>query len=511
MRAHLLTTTAVMALLSASTVSTRAQTFWSGAESTNWFTAGNWTAGVPTFGTSAIINTLTPNATVIGNTGTAAAQSVVVGLVGAGSLTIQDRGSLFTLAGGAVGTGTRSGGRGDVTVTGPESSWNNINGGIQVGGGNGIGTLTVADGGLVIGSFSGGLITVGGGSDGFGVLRGNGSVTSTQISARGFLAPGVFPPGPGVVGTPGAMGVFGNLAFLSGAFYVVQVNPATASTTNVGGTASLAGTVVAAFAPGSYVSRQYTILTAAGGLTGTFDALANFGLPTGFGARLAYVGNSAILNLRAQLVPEPNPPEPIPPIPGGPTLPPPPPPFTVNQGNVGRAIDNFFNNGGTLPPAFVPLFGLAGSNLTTALDQISGEAATGAQTAAFQLGSQFLNLMLDPFVDGRCGVGRTDHPALGSRPECEIGRSKPAQAYASMYNGPISSRPMRALPTLSRPIASAPTAIAPRANAPSTTEPTARVPSAPAPVAIAPTFASFDSIGPAEVQVRFRAAGGAVR
>jgi outer membrane autotransporter protein len=112
---------------------------------------------------------------------------------------------------------------------------------------------------------------------------------------------------------------------------------------------------------------------------------------------------------------------------------PPPQVFTDNQLNVGRAIDNFFNNGGALPPAFVPLFGLAGSNLTTALDQISGEAATGAQTAAFQLGSQFLNLMLDPFVDGRCGVGRTDYPALGFRPDCEPRPSGPALAYASMY------------------------------------------------------------------------------
>ena len=128
-------------------------------------------------------------------------------------------------------------------------------------------------------------ISVGGGG-GFGVLRGDGTVTSTQINARGILAPGVFPP-PGLVGTPGAMSVFGNLAFLSGAFYVVQVNPTTASTTNVIGTASLAGTVAAVFAPGTYVSRSYTILTAANGVTGTFDALSTFGLPTNFGASLS--------------------------------------------------------------------------------------------------------------------------------------------------------------------------------------------------------------------------------
>ena len=76
--------------------------------------------------------------------------------------------------------------------------------------------------------------------------------------------------------------VTGNLAFQSGAFYVVQVNPATASTTNVSGTASLAGTVGAIFAPGTYMVSSYPILTAGGGLTGTFNALATFGLPPGF-------------------------------------------------------------------------------------------------------------------------------------------------------------------------------------------------------------------------------------
>ena len=57
------------------------------------------------------------------------------------------------------------------------------------------------------------------------------------------------------------MTVAGNLAFQSGALYLVQVNPSTASSTNVtaGGSATLAGTVQAAFASGSYASRTYTI------------------------------------------------------------------------------------------------------------------------------------------------------------------------------------------------------------------------------------------------------------
>jgi hypothetical protein len=115
-----------------------------------------------------------------------------------------------------------------------------------------------------------------------------------------------------------------------------------------------------------------------------FDALATPGLPPDFGARLDYPGNTVVLSLFAHLVPEP------PPTPPPTTT---PPPFTVEELNVGHAIDNFFNSGGALPPAFVSLFSLTGSNLTTALDQLSGEAATGAQKVAFQMESQFLELI----------------------------------------------------------------------------------------------------------------------
>jgi hypothetical protein len=58
---------------------------------------------------------------------------------------------------------------------------------------------------------------------------------------------------------------------------------------------------------------------------------------------------------------------------------------------------------------------------------VSGEAA---QQAAFQLGDQFLNVMLDPFVDGRCGIGGTDRPPLGYPPDCEeVAPSAPARGY----------------------------------------------------------------------------------
>ena len=84
----------------------------------------------------------------------------------------------------------------------------------------------------------------------------------------------------------------------------MQVNPSNASSANViaGGSATLTGTVQAAFAAGSYVSRTYTILSAAGGLGGTtFSNLTTGNLPAGFTAKLSYTNNDVILNLTATL------------------------------------------------------------------------------------------------------------------------------------------------------------------------------------------------------------------
>ena len=91
------------------------------------------------------------------------------------------------------------------------------------------------------------------------------------------MSGGTFAPG----NSPGTMTVQGNLAFQSGALYLVQVNPSTASSANVtaGGSATLAGTVQAAFASGSYVTRTCTIVSAAGGLGGTtFNTLTTSNL-----------------------------------------------------------------------------------------------------------------------------------------------------------------------------------------------------------------------------------------
>jgi hypothetical protein len=110
--------------------------------------------------------------------------------------------------------------------------------------------------------------------------------------------------------------------------------------------------------------------------------------------------------------------------------------LSQNQQNVANALNGFFNNGGALPPGFLPIFGLTGSNLGNALSQLSGEAATGGQQVGFQMGNQFLGMMLDPFVDGRNGAAGLGGPAIAFAPEREELPDDIALAYSSVLKAP---------------------------------------------------------------------------
>jgi autotransporter-associated beta strand protein len=274
-------------------------------------------------------------------------------------------------------------------------------------------TMITAGALIVSGSIANSAVTVANGA----MLGGTGTVGATTILSGGIFT-------PGATGTPGAMTIAGNLAFQSGALYVVQVNPSSASLANVtaSGTATLAGTVGAMFSTGSYATRSYTIVSAAGGRSGTFSSLSTTNLPAGFTASLSYTATDAILNLTATLG-QPTGPNAL--GTGG---------LSGNQKNVANALNNFFNNGGTLPPGFVTIFGLTGANLANALTLLSGEAATGGQQVAFQLTNQFLGIMLDPFVDGRGDV--LGGSAIGFAPEHEELPDDIALAYSKVLKAP---------------------------------------------------------------------------
>jgi uncharacterized protein with beta-barrel porin domain len=244
-----------------------------------------------------------------------------------------------------------------------------------------------------------------------GTLAGTGTVGAVAMSG------GIFAPGSGVAGT--TMSVSGNLGFTSGGTYLVNLTPTNTSSATVTGTATLTGgNVQTAFAAGTYLAHSYTILTA-GGLVGTFSGVSG-AAPAGFNESLSYVGNNVDLNLTAQLGALGT---------GG---------LNGNQQNVANSLNNFFNNGGALPPGFLSVFGLSGPALANALSQLSGEAATGAQQGAFQLMTEFLGLMTDPFVDGRGGSGG----ASGFAAEDEPLPPELASAYAAVFKAP----PVKAAP-----------------------------------------------------------------
>jgi len=248
-----------------------------------------------------------------------------------------------------------------------------------------------------------------------GTLTGTGTVSNTTIAAGGILTPGN--------GTPGtAMTVSGNLTFASGAQYVVNINPTTSSLANVSGTATLGGaTVNAIYANGSYVDKRYTILTATGGVNGTFNSLVNTNLPANFSAALAYNASNAFLDLTLNFTP-PSPPPP----PGAPEF---GTGLNINQQNVADTLVNFFNTTGSIPLAF-------GTLTPAGLTQVSGELATGTQQATFDAMTQFMGVMTDASGMGRgfatCGDGGTADYVKAPRVDCFASRWN---VWAAGYGG----------------------------------------------------------------------------
>lgn len=202
-----------------------------------------------------------------------------------------------------------------------------------------------------------------------GALFGAGIVGNTTIAAGGIYAPGDGGPGS-------SMAVLGDLAFQSGALYLVQVGSGTtASFANVFGNAGLNGTVGVSLYAGSTILPQYKIMQFSGAATDNFAGVAApgglIGTTTVDPAGTVYLNFTLDYGAKYAL--------------------------NVNQKNVATTLQNFFSTNGFLQAEFA---GLDPAGLT----QASGEPATGSQQATFSAMNLFLGLLTDVFGSGRSGT-----------------------------------------------------------------------------------------------------------
>jgi uncharacterized protein with beta-barrel porin domain len=381
------------------------------------------------YGTGAF--TITANGTVTGTTGISfyrGAATLTVGgagvVTGSGGTAVRfaNGANRLELVTGAVITGAVLGGTATDTLglSGTGSGSFNVGqlSSFEAGQKTGAGTwtLTGANAGISTFAVSGGTLAVNGSlsnaafSVSGGTLGGIGTVGNTSVAG------GSFRPGSG---TPGSsMNVNGALGFNSASTYIVDINPTASSFANVSGAATLGNSGVnAIFAPGSYVARRYTILTA-GSISGTFGTLTNTNLPANFTAGLSYDATNAYLTLGLKFM-----------TPAGGTL-------NGNQNNVANALADYFDANGGIPLVF-------GSLSANGLSQVSGQpGAATAQTGITGMG-QFINAIFDSAFDENRAPGATsddDETASAYAPKNNVARDA-KEAFAAVTPRDLGASP----------------------------------------------------------------------
>jgi uncharacterized protein with beta-barrel porin domain len=391
----------------------------------NITTAGAHAAGINAYtsGAGAVVVNSTGNVSVAG----VGALGIIAGSSGGGAVRVNSTGNITTAGFGASGIFARSIGAGAVTVTstgnittagsgsygisaqstagpiaviinsGTVSGGTGLGVGVTLLGGTAntltnMGTVTALSGVAIIGNTGNNTV------NNFGTVIGNVTL-GTGTNAFNNLASGVFNAGTTVnlgagntltnAGTfsPGGAGVIqstaltGNLVQSASGRLLTDINVGGGASDriNVSGTASLAGAVQLQVSNLSFSPWQQTILSAAGGATnGGLTLLASPALQ----AQLVFPNATDVVVKSAGIN------------------------FVVaglgtNQAALGNALNGAGQTAGLGGPIFGVLLNttsLPGYNL--ALNQLTGEAATGTQQATFGAMNTFMGTMLDPFSRG---------------------------------------------------------------------------------------------------------------
>lgn len=280
---------------------------------------------------------------------------------GAGTATLNfnhtDTGYVFSNDGTAGGAA--------ITITGSTAVTHTGSGTTILTGNNTYSGATTIDNGvlLVNGAIANSTTAVNAG----GTLGGTGTVGSVTLNG------GTFAPGNSI----GTINVAGNVDFSGGGIYEVEVDAAgNSDLINATGTATLTGgsVLVVPLGSGFGPSTDYTILTAAGGLVGTFDSVTStlaFLTPA-----LSQDANNVFLNLLRNTLGFSDVTE------------------TPNQLAVSTTLEALIAAG---TPALDDLFNnlliLTAEGANQAFDSLSGVQHTHAQTLALRANQQFQGLL----------------------------------------------------------------------------------------------------------------------
>lgn len=261
-------------------------------------------------------------------------------------------------------------------------------------------------------SITGGTLVVNGSiasSSGVTIAPGarlSGSGQTPGVVINGTLAPG---------NSPGTMTVNGNLTLAAGSVYEAEIQGAVSDRVNVTGTAVLAGALKIIPLGGAYTfSSPYTLLSAAGGRTGTFSPVSTTGsFGDGVTTAVSYTSNDVQLTLT---------PKPLSPFVTTPRLGVTAP---ANAYAIATAIDGVVAAGGS-PSSLFGIYNLPAASIPAAVNQLSGEIHTAAPAMATNAADQFLRAMLDPMAAGRLGAGAPGPGAAAFSGMVRKGADQPA-------------------------------------------------------------------------------------
>jgi autotransporter-associated beta strand protein len=246
-----------------------------------------------------------------------------------------------------------------------------LNGGSQtLSGVSSYGGATTVNGGTLIvdGSIAASRsVTVNSGA----TLAGSGTVSGVTLNGNSTLSPGT--------SGAGTLHVNGTVTFSNASNFIVTTTSTSASKLEVSGSQSLAGTLSVAGADGDLLlGQKMTVLTASGGVNGTFAVASLVTTGAQFSQTLSYDANNVYLQIDLAKL--------------SPLL---PTDATVNQTSVVTGIDNAITAGRSLPVAFQNLGLKSSEDLATATGQLAGEIGSDLPAAGEALFNPFMDAMFD--------------------------------------------------------------------------------------------------------------------